>query len=86
MNITEAVNIIQNYADAQDVSFDEQMFKFSRAANKISSTEIYDAFIVVHTMINKYFSQSANEKRVKELAQAVKNLQSANRALFDSLT
>jgi hypothetical protein len=72
MDMVEATKLIQEQATANGRPFAEELIYISETLQ--ASSDIYDAFIVYHSTINRYFSYSARKAQIEQFARDFKYL------------
>jgi hypothetical protein len=84
MDIITATKIIQEQADSNGNSFDDE---FWNIANNLTSCpkDVYAAWRVFHDATNEYFRRGADKVRIEQMARDVKKLNADQQAIFDSI-
>ena len=84
MNMVEATQIIQQYADANGRTFTEAVIEISENLKTVSD-EVYDAWTTWHEPAGDYWSHASGKAAVRELAHSINSLSPGLRQQFDSL-
>lgn len=84
MNMVEATQIIQQYADANGLTFSKAVIEISENLKTVSS-EVYDAWTMWHEPAGDYWSYASSKAVIQRLVYEVKSLGPDMRQHFDSL-
>ena len=84
MNMVEATQIIQQYADANGLTFSKAVIEISENLKTVSS-EVYDAWTMWSGPAGDYWSYASGKAAVQELAHSINSLSPGLRQQFDSL-
>ena len=86
MDIVTATKIIQEQADENGRSFDDEFWHIARNLKKsYIGEDVYKAWTVFQNSLNAYFSRQADRQRIQELARQMKNFNAEQQAYFDSI-
>jgi hypothetical protein len=86
MNMVEATQIIQQYADTNGLTFSKAVIEISENLKTVSS-DVYDAWTLWHTPAGDYWSYMSSKAFLERLAYDYKNLSlhPESKKYFDSL-
>jgi hypothetical protein len=84
MNMVEATQIIQQYADANGLTFSKAVIEISENLKTVSN-DVYDAWTMWHEPAGDYWSYASGKAVIQRLVHEVKSLGPDMRQSFDSL-